>query len=78
MQNYTTMSLWALARIIQNDWTDMPHVVRPYLNAILTTEEHKCFEGITTPVGYFLCNAHGWKGDVAHAVKAELNRRLHP
>lgn len=76
MQGYNVISLWALARIIQRDWEDIPSVVEPYVRVMLFRSEQECLAGPPSVVGYFLCNAHTWRGDTATAVKAELKRRL--
>lgn len=76
MQGYNVISLWALAKIIQKDWKDIPTVVEPYVRHMLFRSEADCLTGPPSIVGYFLCNAHSWQGETATFVKDELKRRL--
>lgn len=77
--DYSTMSIAAIAGVIQRDWKNVNFAAKPYLQAMqsLTTVQDKYFndDGISV-VGYFLCNARSWTSETAKAVKAELNRRL--
>jgi hypothetical protein len=51
----------------------------PYLQAMACVnaldDQYGCEDG-RTQVLYFLSNAQTWKGEVAKAIKAELNKRL--
>ncbi len=69
-----------LAAVIKADWKKPYFGAVPYLEALseLDTVDpnapYYC-EDAKTQVIYFLANANGWRGEVARAVKLELNRR---
>jgi hypothetical protein len=83
MENLQEKTLCELAGICCRDWSAKGKGIyfgaKPYLEAM------ECLGNISEPYGadsgksivaYFLANAQTWKGEVAKAVKAELNRRL--
>ena len=75
-----TMTISQIASVIQNDWGK--HVwygAKPYLQAMFSLEkitDNYYLDSGESVVAYFLANAQTWKGEVARAVKKELNRRL--
>lgn len=79
MDNLKTLSLSALAYRIKADWKKVYFGAVPYLDALITlnsiTDNYGCDSGKSI-VAYFLANATTWRGPVARAIKAELNRRL--
>jgi hypothetical protein len=80
MLDYKDMTFAELAAVIKADWKKPYFGAVPYLEALseLNTTDPKApyfFEDAKTQVIYFLSNASGWRGEVAKAVKLELNRR---
>jgi len=83
MNDLNTKTISELATIIQRDWSSKGKGVNfaavPYLNAMRSIEsvnDQYGFERGDMIVRYFLGNAGSWRGDVAKAVKKELNARL--
>lgn len=77
--DYSKFSIRQLAGIIKADWKNVYFGAVPYLDAMMLLEkieDRYIMEDGRTIVLYFLSNAKTWRGDVAKAVKAELNRRL--
>lgn len=73
------MSLAEIARIVRRDWQNVYFGAKPYLSAMATLNDMSEAYGADPGreiVLYFLSNAMTWKGRVAKAVKAELNKRL--
>lgn len=75
-----TLSIASLAKIVRRDWGMKVHYsARPYLDAMFGMEKLDDNTGADDGRGVvlrFLGNATTWRGPVAKAVKAELNRRL--
>jgi len=74
-----SMPLSGLARIVKGDWKNVYFGAVPYLDAMETLKSigDKYYEDSgSSIVAYFLSNATSWKGEVARAVKKELNKRL--
>ncbi len=73
------MILADVAIIIELNWSKVNFAAVPYLKAMRAmvniTDKYYEDDG-TSIVAYFLGNATTWRGPVAKAVKAELNRRL--
>lgn len=72
-------SLFGIAWIITADWTHPNFAAVPYMNAMIDLHDMDSTYGAASArdiVLYFLANAQTWRGPVARAVKAELNRRL--
>ena len=68
-----------IADIIRKDWTKVSPYAAPYLKAMfrLSSDTDKYYADDAQSIClYFLCNAQGWRGEVARAVKAELKRRF--
>ncbi len=82
--DYSKMSISELAYAIKKNWratskNGIYFGAVPYLDAMTcvnTLEDRYLFEDGRTQVIYFLSNASTWKGEVAKAIKAELNKRL--
>lgn len=76
-------TLGGLARIIQEDWSQIgqgvsPHA-QPYLDAMKELRSIDQMHGMEygdMVVAYFLNNAVMWRGQTAQEVKAELKRRI--
>ena len=74
-----TLDLSQIAQVVRGHWSNIYFGAVPYLNAMATLQTLDDKYGHDTGrsiVIYFLSNARTWKGDVARAVKAELNFRL--
>ena len=72
-------TLSELSNIIRRNWDKVWYGAEPYLEAMSRIKGMEDFVGHDSGfliVRYFLSNARYWKGDVAAAVKVELNRRL--
>jgi hypothetical protein len=80
---YDKMTIAELAWTIKEDWRKQGNGVnygaKPYLDAMMTLNsinDNYIAESGRSIVAYFLSNATTWKGEVARAVKKELNKRL--
>lgn len=77
--DYSEKTLSELAREIKRDWKKVWFGAVPYLDAMRTIEklgdDYGADSGASI-VAYFLANAATWRGEVAKAIKAELNIRL--
>lgn len=75
----TTKTISQIAKIIKEDWKRPNYAASPYLDAMEGLEtlqdSYYCDSG-SGIVAYFLANASTWRGEVAKAVKKELNSRL--
>lgn len=73
------MSLSQIASLVYKDWKNVNFAAKPYLEAMssLQNVSDMYFQDTgTSIVAYFLSNATSWRGDVAKAVKKELQRRI--
>lgn len=73
------VNLATIAKIIQAHWTSPYFGAVPYLKAMRELHDMASAYGCDSAhsiILYFLSNAQTWRGPVARAVKAELNRRL--
>lgn len=71
--------LYDIARDIRKNWTKVNYAAKPYLRAMADLDTMASVYGCDSAasvVRYFLSNATSWRGDVARAVKAELNAML--
>ena len=72
------LDLSGIARVVRRDWRPVNYTAVPYLDAMGTMgdikENYYADSGVSV-VLYFLCNSNSWRGVVARAVKAELNKR---
>ena len=79
MQDLRTMTIGRIAILIADDWNAIPECAAVYVNAMVQlnsiTDQYIMDPG-SEVVARFLCNASTWKGEIARAVKKELNRRL--
>ncbi len=73
----------SIANVAWADWSTsksgVGYAAKPYLAAMMALDSIEDNYGADPGhmiVRYFLSNARSWRGDVAKAVKAELNRRL--
>jgi len=73
------LTLAAIASVIRRNWRPVYFGAKPYLDAMgslhSVNDNFGCDPGREI-VNYFLANAQTWKGRVAKAVKAELNKRV--
>lgn len=73
------MTLDQISSIVYRDWKNVNYAAKPYLEAMSTlrnvSDMYMADTG-TSIVAYFLSNATSWRGDVAKAVKKELQRRI--
>ena len=79
LANLPRMSVKDIAGLISDDWKSVNFAARPYLDAMYSlnsvSDMYMADTG-TSVVAYFLCNASSWRGEVAKAVKKELQRRI--
>jgi hypothetical protein len=77
--NLPRMDLNQIAQLVYDDWKPVNYAAKPYLEAMSTLRSIKdnyIQDSGYSIVAYFLSNATSWRGEVAKAVKKELNRRL--
>ena len=73
------MAIHEIAYEISKDWKKVAYSAKPYLEAMYSLENINDKYGLDSGksiVAYFLSNASTWKGEVAKAIKKELNLRL--
>lgn len=72
-------NLYEIAAEVSSDWKKVYFGAVPYLEAMFSLEsvndKYGC-DSAKSIVLYFLGNAHGWKGEVAKRVKAELKNMV--
>lgn len=75
-----TLSIAEIAQVVRRDWKPKVYFgAVPYLDAMLSLEKITDTYGADSAseiVNYFLANANTWRGEVARAVKKELNHRV--
>ena len=74
-----TRPIYAIARDIKAAWPKVSPYAKPYLDAMgtLNTVNDKYYlDGARDIVLRFMCNAAGFRGDKAKALKAELKALL--
>jgi hypothetical protein len=67
--------IYIIAREIRADWKKPSVYAVPYIDAMETLtdiSETYWLESAREIIIRFLCNASGWRGDKARAIKAEL------
>ena len=72
-------SLSQIASEITKDWKPVNYAAKPYLDAMQTLDTMKDSYGMDSArsiVAYFLSNSSTWRGEVAKAIKKELNAML--
>lgn len=73
-----TMNIGQIAGVIKQDWGKVNFAAMPYLSAMFslyTVDDRYGADDGRSIVAYFLSNARSYKGDLAKAIKAELNKR---
>jgi ribosomal protein L37AE/L43A len=73
------MSIKEIAGLVSKDWRNVNYGAKPYLDAMYSLssiKENYMADSGSSVVAYFLANANSWRGEIAKAVKKELNRRL--
>jgi len=73
------MSISEIAVVIYRDWKRVYFGAAPYLSAMLSLDSISDNYGLDSGrsiVTYFLGNATTWRGEIARAVKKELNARI--
>jgi hypothetical protein len=73
--NGTNRPLYEIAREIRADWKNLSPYAKPYVEAmadLYDINDKYFFDSAKDIVNRFLCNASGWRGEVAKRVKAEL------
>lgn len=76
--DYSKARICDLAGVIREDWKKLSPCAMPYVEAMETMQdigEHYLLDSGQEIVLRFLCNASGWRGPTAKAVKAELKAR---
>lgn len=72
-------ALSTIAAEISGDWRTPSPAAVPYIRAMMFLDsmtDRYLLDDAEDIVMRFLINAHGWRGDVARRVKAELNAML--
>lgn len=72
-------SLSQIASEIRKDWKPVNYAAKPYLDAMQTLDtmtDNYGMDSARSIVAYFLSNASTWRGEVAKAIKKELNAML--
>ena len=75
----TTRPLYKIAADVRKTWKRISPHAEPYLRAMEQMNKITDSYGLDSGdsiVAYFLSNAHGWRGETAQAIKAELNGML--
>lgn len=76
----STMTISQIASLIRKDWNN-----KMYFGAVPYYQAMTCMTSVNDAYGadsgrsivaYFLSNAATWRGEVAKAVKKELNKRI--
>ena len=73
-----TLNLAGIARVVRRNWGNVWFGAEPYLRAMSEMDSIKdpyYADSGASVVLYFLCNSNSWRGSIARATKAELNRR---
>jgi hypothetical protein len=77
--DYSKMTISEIALHIYTDWAKPNYAANPYLRAMTEIDNIKDMyfaDSASSVIAYFLGNARTWRGPVAKAIKAELNKRL--
>ena len=73
------LELSELARMIENDWSNVSPHAQPYLKAmrfLKTINDYYLLDSGSEIVLRFLSNAKGWRGETAKLIKEELKRMV--
>lgn len=79
LKDLPRMTLSQIASLIYQDWKNVNFAARPYLEAMSSLQNVSDMymqESGTSIVAYWLSNASSYKGEVAKAIKKELQRRI--
>jgi hypothetical protein len=78
LPDFKGMKITEIGSYIEKSWRPPNYAAKPYLDAMqqIDVQGNYILDDWTSVVAYFLSNATSWRGPVAKAVKAELNRRL--
>ncbi len=71
--------VYDIAAIVRRNWKPVNYAAKPYLEAmesLVNVHDNFGADSGKSIVRYFLSNATSWRGPVAKAVKAELNKRI--
>jgi hypothetical protein len=74
-----TLSISGIAKLIMKDWGVVNYAAKPYLmamNSLRTLDDNYGLDTGSSVVRYFLANASSYRGEMARAIKKELNFRL--
>jgi len=75
-----TRPLYTIASDIRKDWgAKVNYAAKPYLDAMSSLNsitDNYGADSAKSIVAYFLSNASSWRGEVAKAIKAELNAMI--
>jgi len=75
-----TRPLYTIASDIRKDWgAKVNYAAKPYLDAMSSLNsitDNYGADSARSVVAYFLSNASTWRGEVAKAIKAELNAMI--
>lgn len=75
----SNMKLYEIAKVVRDNWEKVNYAAEPYLQAMFelsNVSDSYFLDSGRSVVAYFLANAQSFKGAVAKAVKAELNKRI--
>ena len=77
LENLESLPITQFPALIRKDWPKPNFAAVPYIEAMEQISDGMYYlDTAASIVAYFLGNATSWKGEVARAVKKELNRRL--
>ena len=79
LPDYSQLDIWEIAGLIRKDWKNMYFGAVPYVDAMACVKSVNDTYGVEdgkTQVMYFLANGNTWRGEVARAIKKELNKRI--
>lgn len=73
------LTISQIAKLIIKDWPVVNYAAKPYLmamNSLRTLDDKYGLDRGASVVRYFLSNASSYRGEMARAIKKELNLRL--
>ncbi len=79
LPDLSMMTLSKIASLIKRDWKNVNFGAKPYLDAMFSLNaitDNFYQDSGSSIVAYFLANATTYKGELAKAIKKELNKRL--
>lgn len=78
-KDFSTLSISQIASEIRRDWKNVNYAAKPYLDAmgsLETAQDNFGFDSGKSIIAYFLGNASSYRGEIAKAIKKELNKRI--